>query len=418
MEIMVVGGNFRGKGAEAMLLTVIQELAARIPGVRFSVLTGDKEPIPQDSVASVKDVPVSFVHAPPRSFADLAFWGLRWLFLVDRWSRLRQYSQFASRAVAVVDISGYSFRPRGRFPGRTALNPFTKLTLSRRAGAQHILLPQVMGPINGRLDRSLARRALLSATSITVRDQVTWAILDQLGVTAAKSVDVCPDIAFLFAPGSRSRAQEILRDVGIGDSAFLAITPNIRVYESSPLQDGKNVYLETLVRLVQDIVAKLQIPVLMIPHEWSRGSKDDAWLMDQILTRLEDRKQVFALRNRPSAADTKAVIGCAHLLVGSRYHSLIAALSMRVPCMAISWSHKYETLMETVELGESVCHANDLDYHVLWEKTLDLWNARDELVPRIDRAVSRFELEVSHLFDQVATVIQSASDKQRRAGDV
>jgi len=209
-----------------------------------------------------------------------------------------------------------------------------------------------------------------------------------------------------------------LREVGIGNSVFLAITPNIRVYESSPLQGGRNVYLETMVRLVQHIVAKLQIPVLMIPHEWSRGGNDDAWLMDQILTRLDDRRQVFALRNRPSAADTKAVIGCAHLLVGSRYHSLIAALSMRVPCMAISWSHKYETLMEAVGLDESVCHAKDLDFQVLWEKTLDLWNARDELVPRIDRAVSQFELDVSHLFDQVATVIQSASDIQRRAGDV
>jgi hypothetical protein len=106
MEVMIVGGNFRGKGAEAMLLTVIRELADRIPGVRFIVLTEDNEPIPQDRMTPIKDVPVSIVQAPPMSLDDLAFWGINRLLLVGRLSRLRQYYRCASQSVAVIDISG------------------------------------------------------------------------------------------------------------------------------------------------------------------------------------------------------------------------------------------------------------------------------------------------------------------------
>ena len=193
MEIMVTGGNFRGKGAEAMLLTVIRELAVRLPQATFLVLTNDSEPIPWRSLGMVSHVPVSIVQAPPMSLLDLPFGIVSRLLFVERWSRLCQFFRFASRAVAVIDISGYSFMPRGRFPGRTASNHSAKLAISRLAGAQHIVLPQVMGPINGRLDRWLASRALLCAASVTVRDEITWALLDSLGVTKRRR----PEAAYL-----------------------------------------------------------------------------------------------------------------------------------------------------------------------------------------------------------------------------
>jgi polysaccharide pyruvyl transferase WcaK-like protein len=307
--------------------------------------------------------------------------------------------------------------PRGGFPGRTSSRHAARLLLSRWAGAKHIILPQVMGPIRGRLDRSLARRALVSASSITVRDQVTCSILEDLGVTKTRPVAVCPDIAFRFSAAPQRRAQEILGGIGVGDSPLVLVTPNMRVYERSPLHEGKNLYLETMVQLVQNLVDRLHVAVLLIPYELNPRSKDDAWLADEILARLENCEKVFALHEQLGAADIKAITGCAQLLVGSRYHSLIAALSMRVPCVAISWSHKYEMLMGSVELGEYVCHVNDLDFKVLWNKVLALWNKRDEVVPDLERVVSRFESDLNCLFDQVANMVQCVSVEQQVAGD-
>ena len=51
-----------------------------------------------------------------------------------------------------------------------------------------------------------------------------------------------------------------------------------------------------------------------------------------------------------SAAQVKSVIGSCDILLSSRYHALIAALSQQVPAVAIGWSHKYDELMAEVGL--------------------------------------------------------------------
>ena len=62
-----------------------------------------------------------------------------------------------------------------------------------------------------------------------------------------------------------------------------------------------------------------------------------------------------------NAIETKAVVGAAYLVVSSRYHGVANALSSSVPCLATSWSHKYQKLLEEFGQGDCLVDLNDME---------------------------------------------------------
>jgi colanic acid/amylovoran biosynthesis protein len=52
------------------------------------------------------------------------------------------------------------------------------------------------------------------------------------------------------------------------------------------------------------------------------------------------------------AVKMKGILGTCRFLFGSRYHGLINGLTQGVPCVATSWSHKYDSLFQEYDCPE------------------------------------------------------------------
>jgi len=117
---------------------------------------------------------------------------------------------------------------------------------------------------------------------------------------------------------------------------------------------------------------------------------------------------VFCLDGRYTAAELKSVIGHADLLLGSRYHSIVAALSHRVPAVAVGWSHKYGELMASVGLEGCVADVRSFDRRAALGLVADAWATRAESAATLRRTVPALE-EASHRI--LETVARSIADE-------
>ena len=82
-------------------------------------------------------------------------------------------------------------------------------------------------------------------------------------------------------------------------------------------------------------------------------------------------------------------------MVASRFHSLIFALSQDIPCLAISWSHKYKELFRLFDQEKFVVEDTALDNSGLFklmdelvEKEQALSEAIQKVLPKINEKLA------------------------------
>jgi colanic acid/amylovoran biosynthesis protein len=70
-------------------------------------------------------------------------------------------------------------------------------------------------------------------------------------------------------------------------------------------------------------------------------------IRDQVSREISIVKETHPLR-------IKGIIGESELVISSRYHGLVSALSQGVPALGTGWSHKYQTLFDDYGFPEGL----------------------------------------------------------------
>jgi colanic acid/amylovoran biosynthesis protein len=163
---------------------------------------------------------------------------------------------------------------------------------------------------------------------------------------------------------------------------------------------------------------------------------DPAWrhsyapLLESLARRLAERGFTVRVLNHEGAADAalceslrrsaggaeviseadpralKGLIGAAGVVVGSRYHACVNALSQGVPCLGTAWSHKYRALFQDFGVAEYLLESSDpTSAHRALDHLLD---AREEAVARLQQARPVLEAQVDAMWDRVFSALGAA----------
>ena len=336
MKVVLSGVETQNKGAELMLYAILQEIERKWPeaevyipntyfkqGLGYVNTTLKIKFWPYDRFLRFLRGIIGRLHLPTR----------------------RLQNTFAVKgADYFLDASGFHFSDQKRNFTPTKVWRWNVLLSKYSAqGTKIVFLSQAFGPavkentLNGL--RCISRYADL----IMPREIVSYKYLEQSGVMDMKKVVLNSDFTSLV-DGSFPIGYSHLQ-------GGICIIPNMRMIDTGTcsLEDYTK-----LISAIVNVVLPIGRPIYFLNHE---DIKDEE-LAYECKKKTDANAEVVTGLN---ALEVKGLIASAYLVVSSRFHGVASSLNSCVPCLATSWSHKYQELFKDYGMTGCVLPLNDVN---------------------------------------------------------
>lgn len=363
LTIEIHGTGTHNRGAELMAIAIGERIRSTFPGARIAVA---RHFGPPEALRS---------HG---FLADARFLGALRARLLGR--VLLNVGPTVRRSLGVVhpreidvvlDASGFAFSDQ--WGPRAANFLVAKMNNSERAGKPLILLSQALGPFSDPEVARAARALFDRAALVCARDEQSYAAAQPL--LDPGKLRRYPDFTLAAKP---------VYPPGLGlPKSFSAIVPNCRMLDKTEEAEEYLTFLGATIQRLEDA----GLHPVFVRHG---GVKDR-----MVIERVQTRKPVDLIEHADPRV-LKGILSRAELVVGSRFHALVSALSHGVPCIGVGWSHKYPELFRDFDVPELVV------------SDLADGRMRDEVLDRLERPEARARFRER---------IQSAGDELREQSD-
>ena len=241
------------------------------------------------------------------------------------------------------------------------------------------------GPVTTPRGREMLRRLADSMDFITVRDQSSYNILMDIGVSNPR-VLVTADAALNVTPAPVERVDAILRSHGLTPGEeILAI--NISKYldtwaGATASSMGKERFLNEYSAALDTVAKQLDVPMLFVCTQ-----HHDIEVTRELMMRVTAAKRKALVTNREcSHYEIHGILGRVALLFGMRLHATILASSLLTPVLALPHQPKVAHYFKTLGLDEYVLTFDRFSAASVAEHILKGWAER----PRIAALLKQF----------------------------
>ncbi|MGI9290602.1 MAG: Coenzyme F420 hydrogenase/dehydrogenase, beta subunit C-terminal domain [Gammaproteobacteria bacterium] len=348
-QISLIGATLTGnQGAAAMLETSIGEVRKRLPDANFVIHSyfpeADKKACLAEHVRIVDATPRVLVLSALPALLDglLRPLGLR-LPNVLMPASLRELRNSA----VLLDISGISLAD-----GREKFLPFNLLCTwpAMLTGTPVVKLSQAMGPAKNLLTRMFARFLLKRSTHTFARGAYTAQEITDL--VPEERMSKAADIAFLhqdnyaLLPQWSDRASDIVASIRTDNKPAVAISVSA-VVAGLMQKQGKDYC--AIISAAIDQLLKQGCRIIVFPNAGRENTdsirNNDIPLVTAVREIIGEKPEIHYLDQPINTAGIRSLLKECDALMASRFHAMVAGLSLAVPTLVLGWSHKYQEVM-------------------------------------------------------------------------
>jgi polysaccharide pyruvyl transferase WcaK-like protein len=285
------------------------------------------------------------------------------------------------------------------------LNPYWALTwwsillsrtmdiiVARSFGKPVVLFPNSVGPFRTGIGRFLVRLALNNCDYLMIREPVSYPIVDAVGIKSAKYLTY--DTALLYTSDLKDYEHNFENPV-IGVCAG--------VYSNSLSKHEVKKYIDAHAKALDAIIEAYGLDVVFIPHYITGLSGDDLDISNSIQKKMQYKShtRIIAVDH---VAKFKLLLEKMDLVISSKMHPAILAVTGYVPVLCIAYDHKQTAFFNRLKMESCLLHIRDVSYKTLFLKIDQTWLMRKQLASELKNQIPKWQ---DHVRNTIKNVVYS-----------
>lgn len=429
LNILITHVYSRDNNGDAAILSVlIGELRRVIPNARIVVSTmEDVEAFPDFQGVRQIASPILTAFSKQRNIASNTFhvarsvllsalWPMGFRFRSRLWSWMalpaeRLFLDELQRADIVVPVGGgYLLSPeRGIYEFVRLVLLLQPLYVANKIGKTVVLYAQSIGPFVTRPQRFIAGRILRGCSYINVREEMSLATLKLLRIQDPDTFQLASDPAFLLdnyiAPENLPR--EIAKRLKANKQKLVGITARRWLKGEEYGQ-----YIEDMARAADQIIEEHKLQIVFIPQvSVTALNDDDRVVQSEIYRLMRHQESAFLIEEKLTYGQSYHIFQQLDYLIGTRFHSVIFALTANVPSIAIGYEYKTEGIMKGFNLSNWVIPIQEVTTNKIVDLFSQLVHERSQYLKQIETALPLHRRLARLATESIVRSVPNRSDK-------
>lgn len=246
-----------------------------------------------------------------------------------------------------------------------------------------VLYSQSIGPINNKLYRFFTKLILNKVTAIQVREVISKQYLGELGIKKPHII-VTADPAFIHPPIDNEKIESIMQNENIRiNKSSITIGITVRYWHFPGFSDPKSKFKEyksAIAHAADYLIDEFGAEVIFIPMIMANAAYDERIIASDIIKEVRNPGKTKIIQGEYSPTELRAMVGQMDLLIGTRFHSVIFAMTMGVPAISIMYEHKSMGIMKMMNLEHFIIDINNLEKDTVTEKINLILNDRNSVI--------------------------------------
>lgn len=276
------------------------------------------------------------------------------------------------------------------------------VSLAQSLGKPVYVMPNSFGPFNALGVKRLVRNILNKCSLVTVRESISKKMLDDIGVKSVES----PDLGFyLEKSNTNDDTVDKIRENFPGRQ-LVAITARPYRFPNSqnPEEKYKN-YITSMVDFSRWLFDNNFLPVFVDHTLAVKEHENDSSAINEIISHLDGNHYAYIANREYNCKDLKNVYHQMDFVVGTRFHSVIFAMSEGVPSIAVTYGgNKGQGIMRDLNLPQYAISMSETDTNDLINMFRDLSQNKDEVRAILEKEKEKFKTTYK---DLVALVVNN-----------